>query len=253
MFARSLHPFWSLLALTACTAKDADPARETADTAAETSETGDSASDTSGDSDSGETQETGKDSDTAGEKETGKDSGETGETGSAAPTYVALASDTSWRSTGVAQGVSPPAGWTDPGYDDSSWRPAQAPNDSSCGAEWTVTETWQQPAKPMWDDGDSCAAFFRTHVTVGDPSILTESRISVIADDDIAVWVNGIELYVEADFGKSEDTGFDNQAILGTVELAPALVEGDNVIAIHGLDSCGGCRWAFVSGTISSK
>jgi hypothetical protein len=49
----------------------------------------------------------------------------------------------------------------------------------------------------------------------------------------------------------SEDTGFDNQAYLGVVDLKEALVAGDNLIAVEGLDSAGGCRWAFVSGQIS--
>lgn len=156
------------------------------------------------------------------------------------------------ESGGAPQGVAPPKGWTEPGFDDSLWSASESPNPSSCGATWTPVESWERPAKPMWDVGDNYAAFFRKVLTVGDVSLLTEARITVFADDDVAVWVNGIELYVEADFGMSEDTGFDNTVVPKVLELAPVLVSGENTISIHGQYTAGGCRWALVSGSVSS-
>ena len=51
----------------------------------------------------------------------------------------------------------------------------------------------------------------------------------------------------------NEDTGFDNTILLNVVDLRSALVSGDNVIALYAQDSAGGCRSAWVSGTITTQ
>ena len=78
----------------------------------------------------------------------------------------------------------------------------------------------------MWDGTDSYGTLFRKVVTIGDATALTESRVAAYADDDIAVWVNGALMFYEADFGKDEDTGFDNTIVANVVDLGPALVPG---------------------------
>jgi hypothetical protein len=170
--------------------------------------------------------------------------------GGGEPFLIELVSDASWKAVG-GESEEGPADWTSPAFDDSAWPMAVAPAPSACGAEWTVNEEWELPALSFWDETDAYAAFFRKVVHVPDPSAVDLAKITVIADDDVAVWVNGLQLYLEVDWGMSEDTGFDNQAYLGVVDLKEALVAGDNLIAVEGLDSAGGCRWAFVSGQIS--
>lgn len=101
----------------------------------------------------------------------------------------------------------------------------------------------------MWDAGDSYGALFRKVVTIGDVSHLTESRVTTYADDDIAVWVNGVQVFQEADFGVYDG----NTIALNVVDLASALVTGDNVIALYAQDTVGGCRSAWISGTISTE
>lgn len=162
-----------------------------------------------------------------------------------------IVSDASWKAFAMEKDGSPPDGWFSLEFDDSTWPPAQSPNPSNCGATYTAVESWERNAETMWSVSDSYGSIFRKHITILDIAKLQFAMITVFADDDAAVLVNGREVYREADFGMNEDTGFDNQVVLGHIDLKSYLVQGDNILVVWGQDTCGsGCRSAMVSGTV---
>jgi hypothetical protein len=98
----------------------------------------------------------------------------------------------------------------------------------------------------MWSPDDRFAAFFRKTFVVPDGAAITSATITTLADDDIAVWVNGTQVYIEPDFGILDG----NVVIRQPTEITDQIVPGDNLIAVQALDTVGGCRLAVVSGTI---
>lgn len=158
---------------------------------------------------------------------------------------IALVSDSSWRTYGADSGVAPPRGWQTVDFDDSSWTPSVAPNPAACGS-YEPTHSWERPNLPMWDAANKFAAFFRRAFTLPADATVSYAKVTAFADDDIAIWVNGVEVFIEDGFGAP--TGVIEPHEL---DLVPFLRAGDNLIAIHAQDSVGGgCRWAIVSGSI---
>jgi hypothetical protein len=156
-----------------------------------------------------------------------------------------IVGDTSWRTIGTDMGVDPPAGWNTVGFDDSAWTAAVAPNPAACGS-YAPIQSWDRPNLPMWDVANEYSAFFRKRLTLPQGARINYAKITTFADDDIAIWVNGALVFLEDNFGVVEG----GVIVPHEVDLAPFLVPGPNVIAIHAQDTIGGCRWAIVSGSL---
>lgn len=156
-----------------------------------------------------------------------------------------IVGDTSWRTIGTDMGVDPPAGWNSVDFDDSAWTAAVAPNPAACGS-YTPIQSWDRPNQPMWDVANEYSAFFRKRLTLPQGARINYAKITTFADDDIAIWVNGALVFLEDNFGVVEG----GIIVPHEVDLAPFLVPGPNVIAIHAQDTIGGCRWAIVSGSL---
>jgi hypothetical protein len=174
------------------------------------------------------------------------DGGATSVQGPKVTRTIELVSDSSWRTYGADSGVAPPPrGWQTVDFDDSSWTPSVAPNPAACGS-YEPTHSWERPNQPMWDAGNKFAAFFRTAFTLPADATVSYAKFTAFADDDIAIWVNGVEVFIEDNFGAPAGVIEPHE-----LDLVPFLRAGDNLIAIHAQDSVGGgCRWAIVSGSI---
>jgi len=158
---------------------------------------------------------------------------------------IELVSDRFWRTYGADSSAAPPLGWQTVDFDDSSWTPSVAPNPAACGS-YEPTHSWERPNLPMWDAANKFAAFFRRAFTLPADATVSYAKATAFADDDIAIWVNGVEVFIEDDFGAPAGVIEPHE-----LDLAPFLRAGDNLIAIHAQDSVGGgCRWAIVSGSI---
>lgn len=157
---------------------------------------------------------------------------------------LALVSDSSWRASLVEV-----PGWTTVGFDDSGWSMAVTPAPERCGMEFTPElmgrpyRSWERPGvQTMWSREQQRFVYVRKSFYVPSASAVTSSMLSVISDDDHIFYINGTRLYAEQD-------GLAGPII--ETDLAPYLRTGTNVIAMMGDDSCGGCRWFMVNGTIS--
>jgi alpha-tubulin suppressor-like RCC1 family protein len=161
---------------------------------------------------------------------------------------IPVVSDGSWSSYSAAEGEEPPAGWNTAGFDDSSWSTSESPNRGLCDADgrYSPVRDWELPATSMWDVADQYSAFFRKVVTLPEHANVQRAMITVWADDDVAVWVNGVSIYVEPDFGVREG----NTIIRKELDLGPFLEPGANLVAIHAQDTVGVCRDVVVSGSI---
>jgi DNA uptake protein ComE-like DNA-binding protein len=158
---------------------------------------------------------------------------------------IPITSDTTWRTLGAdALSDSPGEGWFEPDFDDTRW-PLAVSAPTSCGATWPD----EPNSLPMWPTDDRFAAFFRKTFTVPEGGTVTRASLTVEADDDVAVYVNGVEVYMEEDFAVLEG----NRIIRQTIDITSELTEGDNVIAMHAIDTVGGCRWLLASGRIDYR
>jgi hypothetical protein len=160
---------------------------------------------------------------------------------------VEVFAEPGWLAYPLASGEAPPEDWTSPGFDDSGWDLAAAPAPSECGVGvYAPVEDWEVESGSTWHADDGYGSLFRREYEIPADASAGRAMISVVADDDIAVSINGVEVYREADFGVVEGNTID----WGYADLAPYVVGGANVIALHAQDTIGGCRWAIVSGTI---
>ena len=158
---------------------------------------------------------------------------------------IEIVGDTSWRTYGTDSGEAPPTGWNTAPFDDSSWVPSVAPNPAACGT-YEPTQAWERVNEPMWDVSNKYSAFFRKVVTLPEGATVSYAKITSFADDDIEIWVNGAQAFVEDNFGVIVGGDIEPHEI----DLKPFLLPGANLIAIHAQDTIGGCRWAIVSGSV---
>jgi hypothetical protein len=159
---------------------------------------------------------------------------------------TALVSDESWLTYGADMGQDAPPGWNTVAFDDRSWTASIAPNPAACGTTYEPTHSWERPNEPMWNVANKYSAYFRKVVTLPANATVTAAKITSFADDDIAIWVNGTPAFIEDNFGVVEG----GTIIPNEIDLKPFLVPGANLIAIHGQDTIGFCRWTVVSGSI---
>jgi len=159
-----------------------------------------------------------------------------------------IASDGSWRAAGGKSAKSVPAAkWYSVAFDDTQWPLASAPPPNCCGWEsYPPQNPWEQTVSSMWEPGDQFAAFFRNKIELPADALVFRALVTVVADDDVAVWLNGKEIFREADFGVLAG----NQMPPNKLDLTELLLPGSNTIALHALDTVGGCRWAVVNGTV---
>ncbi len=142
--------------------------------------------------------------------------------------------------------ATPPANWTSPIFDDSTWASGPAP----LGYDSTTipTDTWQvthisygsnAQAKPI-------TAWFRKTFTVNDPSVLTGLQATLMIDDGCVAYLNGQELFRDniavgtavtsttpatTGIGGTDENDYD-PVVIPASKLA-LLVPGTNVLAIE--------------------
>jgi len=131
-----------------------------------------------------------------------------------------VVTDTSWKVT-----TSPGSGWnTNAGFNDSGWAAASANGTNTLAGQNIST---------IWDNTDpqagSANVYFRKTFNLSEVPPQPAWMYSAV-DDDADIWVNGTQVVNNHDCTASE---------LPTVDVRPYLVQGTNLIAVHGID-CGG-------------
>ena len=101
------------------------------------------------------------------------------------PRVDLIAERSSWRYRYSADTV--PAQWRDVGFDDSSWAQGNAILGFGSGAVATDISVGVPTPRPL-------SAHFRRTIQVTNPSQLSDRRITVVADDGVVVYVNGVEV-----------------------------------------------------------
>ena len=138
--------------------------------------------------------------------------------------------------------------WTEPGFDDSAWGTAYAPAPEDCG--WLYNEGnlgrpfewWEHDDVPtMWEPTSGDDTYYRLLINVPDADALLQAMITTVSDDDHELYVNGTLAASDADGGAGPVVETD---------ITSLLVTGDNVLAVRGRNSAGGCAWLAVDGTI---
>lgn len=123
-----------------------------------------------------------------------------------------------------------PAGWRTPAFDDSAWRSGAGELGFGDSGEATLLT----PGRTTY--------YFRQRIDVPDPSVLTDLRLDLLADDGAAVYVNGTEV-VRANLptGTLTDTTRASSGLTLNVEdtyrsfpvPASVLVPGLNTVAVE--------------------
>jgi hypothetical protein len=98
---------------------------------------------------------------------------------------VLLANGASWKWNFATAGA--PSGWTGTGFDDSSWSTGSATLGFGATGLGTNIATGAPSPRPL-------TAQFRKTFTVNDPGALSQATVSVLANDGVVVYVNGVEV-----------------------------------------------------------
>ncbi|MGA0844896.1 MAG: lamin tail domain-containing protein [Luteolibacter sp.] len=131
-------------------------------------------------------------------------------------------------------GTDPGAAWADPRYDDSSWAAGPAPlgyNDS-----WIATNVSYGP-----QSGSKYATtYFRHRFNVADPTVVSNARLAMMADDSAIVYLNGLEVarlrmpLGPVNFDQYSGQVAPNENVYETIELSSLpLQAGENVLAVE--------------------
>ncbi len=159
-------------------------------------------------------------------------------------TYIApgLAS---WRyRKGTSEASNPVSAWRDIGFvEDGSWVTGRAPIGYGDSDDATVLDDMRNQYSTV---------YFRHQFTVEPGKIPRAMTLRVYIDDGAVVWINGTEVarpFVSPGQIPHDATGPDHEAGWAVVELknpAAYLVEGTNVLAIHGINrSLGSSDFSF--------
>jgi len=156
---------------------------------------------------------------------------------------ITVRSSFDWAATSTFE-----PGWSEPGFDDSAWGAPYAPAPDDCG--WLYTEDnlgrpfewWEHDDVPtMWEPTSAEDSFYRLRISVPDVDALLLAMVTTVSDDDHELYVNGTLAASDADGGAGPVVETD---------ITSLLVTGENIIAIRGRNSAGGCAWLVVDGTI---
>jgi hypothetical protein len=143
-------------------------------------------------------------------------------------------------------GAGAPFGWTATDYDDARWLPTTSPGMGACDRQFDpfllkrAMEWWEvEGSQSMWSDGEEQAVALRRTFSIPDDVEMWDARITVLADDDFRLWVNGQLAATERDRLAGPDT---------QVDVTTLLVPGQNVIALQAEDtSPDGCRGVWLN------
>ncbi len=157
---------------------------------------------------------------------------------------------TTWRyledGTDPAAGLSSLTAWTEPDFDDSSWKSAAGKFGAKNGAIGSV-ETFGSPTVLLdhyYDNGDAIHTyFFRTTFNVTNASSVSNLAFDMRADDATLVYINGklvsdSRLSVPSEASSTNiyyanHTAADKSFWLDSAQLSGVLVEGTNTIAVE--------------------
>ncbi len=133
-----------------------------------------------------------------------------------------------WRYRNV--GAAPAAAWTTPGFDDSSWLQGPAILGREEGGEGTVLTS------------GTGVRWFRRSFALPDAGLVSDARLSLVADDGALVYLNGAEVVRDnlaagpvtpATLAATYRTGTDERAVRTFTVPPSALVDGVNVLAVQ--------------------
>ena len=148
-------------------------------------------------------------------------------TTASAPVVPLVEVGSSWRFLDTAAA---PAGWQDPGFDDSGWATGNAELGFGDGDEATLTA----PGR--------VTTYFRTTFDVTDPATINSLALDLLLDDAAVIYINGTEVFRDnLPAGPIDDTTPAVEAIWGAPErtftsylLNPApLIAGTNTLAVE--------------------
>jgi hypothetical protein len=118
----------------------------------------------------------------------------------------------------------PPAGWRQPGFDDSGWATGAAPLGFGNGDETTVLP-----------DGHVVTEL-RQSFEVGDAAAVGDLVVDLVRDDGAVVYLNGTEIarsnVTGSSYASSSLVGADETAVQTIVVADPPVVQGANVLAV---------------------
>jgi probable HAF family extracellular repeat protein len=134
-------------------------------------------------------------------------------------------------------GTSPGAEWRELDFDDSTWQEGAAPLGYGEGDEQTVI--YCGPTAPACNDDNLATAYFRREFDVSDPSAIDELRLTMVRDDAVAAYVNGVEVFRDTNLAANAD--FSTYTVPHPVENVSTtisiptthLLSGRNVLALE--------------------
>jgi hypothetical protein len=163
------------------------------------------------------------------------------DTGDPAVTTTTWAGGTDWIA-----GAGAPLGWTEPAFDDQGWEAATSPSLGACDRQFDpflldrALEWWEvEGTQSVWSGADEQAVALRRTFSIPDDVEVWDARLTVLADDDFRLWVNGALVATERDQQGGPDTQLD---------LSALLTAGSNTLALQVEDrDPDGCRAVWVS------
>jgi hypothetical protein len=148
---------------------------------------------------------------------------------SANPNLLAYGSTWRWSYTGTA----PAGAWTTAGYDDSAW--AAGPGQFGFGEPKGTTISVAPAPRPL-------TSYYRTTVTIADPTAFSKVLIDLIRNSGGAVYVNGVEVgrsnlpagpLTASTYASTYVGTADRQVPVRFEVPSSAFVAGANVIAVE--------------------
>lgn len=133
-------------------------------------------------------------------------------------------------------GVGPPANWTQPGFDDSTWSSGPAQLGYGDGDEGTVVSYGPDP------QNKHLTTWFRRNFNAPDPDAFRALLLRIQRDDGVAVYLNGTEVYrgnlpqsglSGASQAAHDVFGYDENTFFETFVDARLLVPGTNLLAVE--------------------
>lgn len=118
----------------------------------------------------------------------------------------------------------------------------------SCGWTWDDSlgrplEAWEHASVlPMSTLVERGEAYYVREVILPDSAWDVRLQLSIVADDDAQIAINGAPILLDMDGGVA---GID------TLDVWGALTGGSNLITVRTQDTQGGCHWIALNGTVS--
>ena len=146
-----------------------------------------------------------------------------------------IVTDAAWRASDVLE-----AGWETVGFDDSAWEAAAV---AAEGCPGDLGSSFSPDALGIWSANGPAGGtvFLRGTFQLPAAATIVAARVEIGADDDFLLFVNGA-------LAASDLDGAAGPA--QSIDLAPWLQPGANVLAVEARDAGGDCRAARLEASI---